>query len=87
MRILSWQTAVVPIGGILEIMKEWGDVSPHWLVYFGITDCGAGAENALALGGDVLHGPMDIPNVGRFALVSDPQGAVFAIFEPISPNL
>lgn len=78
---------IVPVGGILEIKKEWGEIPPHWLVYIAIEDCNAGVEKARALGGRVEHGPIDIPNVGRFAVIADPQGAVFAVIQMANPNL
>ena len=53
------------------------EVPPHWLVYFAVDDADATAEKAKELGGGVAFGPMDIP-VGRFAVLTDPHGAVFA---------
>ena len=40
---------------------------------------------AQRLGGKVLKGATDIPNVGRYAVLSDPQGATFALYTPASP--
>lgn len=70
-----------PIGGMMAIKPETGDVMPHWMVYFAVTDCDATAKKAKALGGKWCVPPMDIPNVGRFSVFSDPQGAVFAVFQ------
>jgi len=56
-------------------------VPPHWLVYFAVEDCDASAKRVTELGGKVQVPPTDIPNVGRFSLVQDPQGAVFALFK------
>ena len=58
-------------------------VPPHWLVYFQAADCDAAAERAKNLGGRLIMPPTDIPNVGRFSVVSDPQGAVFAVYKPV----
>ena len=66
-------------GGMMAIPAEWGPVPPHWLVYFAVSDCDAAAAEATRLGGSVTSPPMDIPGVGRFALIRDPQGAVFAV--------
>lgn len=55
-------------------------VQAHWLVYFMVSDIDASAAQAEALGATVLVAPMDIPNGGRFAVLSDPQGATFGIF-------
>lgn len=52
-----------------------------WLPYFATTDVDAGAKKTTELGGKVITDPVDIPNIGRFALVQDPQGAVFALFK------
>ena len=70
-----------PIGGIYpldETMQAQG-VPPHWGVYFRVADCDAAAAKAKALGGKIHAGPQDIPNVGRFAMLQDPQGAMFSI--------
>jgi predicted enzyme related to lactoylglutathione lyase len=44
-----------------------------------VTDCDAVAAKARSLGGQAIVPPTDIENVGRFAVLSDPQGAVFAV--------
>jgi uncharacterized protein len=58
------------------------DVPDHWLVYFGTEDVDASVAKAKELGGSVVAGPADIPNTGRFAVVVDPQGAAFGLFQP-----
>ncbi len=68
-----------PVGGMLEIGKDWGEVPPHWLVYFRVEDCDRTTEKATAGGATLLSPPRDIPEVGRFAVLRDPQGAVFAV--------
>ncbi len=50
---------------------------------FGTPDTDATAKQARALGGQVLSPPMDIPTVGRWAVLSDPQGAMFAAFTSV----
>jgi predicted enzyme related to lactoylglutathione lyase len=57
-------------------------VPAYWMPYFQVTDCDASASKAKELGGSLMVPPTDLPNVGRFAVVSDPQGATFAIFKP-----
>jgi len=54
---------------------------PHWESYVATPDVDETAKQAVALGGKVLKAPSDIPNVGRFAVLQDPQGATFAIFK------
>ncbi len=81
----EWQFGETSIGGMMKIPKEWGPVPPNWLVYFAVTDCDATAKKAAELGGGTVVPPSDIPGTGRFAVLSDPQGAVFAIFKPAVP--
>jgi len=69
------------VGGIPP--DEPGDphLPPHWLLYFQVADCDASLDKAKKAGGQVYFGPMSMENVGRFAVVADPQGAVFAVFQ------
>jgi uncharacterized protein len=55
---------------------------PHWLLYFLTSGCDAQADKAKALGAKIHFGPETIANVGRMAIIADPQGAIFAIFQP-----
>lgn len=52
-----------------------------WLAYFATTDVDGSVKKVNELGGKVITPAMDIPNVGRFAIVQDPQGGVFALFK------
>ena len=70
-----------PIGGIYPIDESMQGVPPHWGVYFRVESCDASAEKAKSLGAKALVGPQDIPNVGRFAMLRDPQGAAFSIIQ------
>ncbi len=72
----------VPIGGIQPASMRNPHAPPHWLIYILVADCDASAAKATELGGRLLVPPMDIEKVGRFSVISDPQGAVFAIFKP-----
>ena len=67
-------------GGIMPIAEQHGDAPSYWLVYFTVPSCDAAVEKVRGLGGEVLAGPLDL-GAGRIAVVSDPQGAVFALFE------
>ncbi len=55
---------------------------PFWLTYVAVPNADESVEKAKRLGGQVMAGPMDIPNVGRFAVMMDPQHASFAILQP-----
>jgi predicted enzyme related to lactoylglutathione lyase len=70
-----------PIGGIYPLDESMPGVPPHWGVYFRVEDCDASAAKARSLGGKALVGPQDIPNVGRFAMLQDPQAAMFSIIQ------
>lgn len=78
----EWQLGGNSIGGLMTIPKEWGPVPPNWLVYFMVTDVDGTANKASSSGGNVIVPPMDIPKTGRFAVIQDPQHAVFAVFKP-----
>ena len=52
---------------------------PMWLPYVEVEDCDAFAAKARSLAGQIVHGPTDIPGVGRFAILIDPVGAALGI--------
>lgn len=67
------------VGGMMAIDPSWGRVPPHWIVYFQVADVDANAAKVRSLGGQLRVEPRDIPEVGRFAIPLDPQGAEFAV--------
>lgn len=69
------------IGGMLKIEAAWGPVPPNWAVYFSVDNCDAAVADAERLGGKALFPAMDVENVGRFAFLQDPLGAVFAVIQ------
>ena len=71
-----------PIGGIPPASMRNPQAPPHWMIYFYVSDCEASAAKARELGGSLLMPPMTVEHVGRMAIVNDPQGALFALFEP-----
>jgi predicted enzyme related to lactoylglutathione lyase len=79
-----WMAGKTQTGGLMGMPEEVqaSGTPPHWLVYIGTPDVDATVEEAQRLGGKVLKGAADIPNVGRFAVLSDPQGAAFAVYTP-----
>lgn len=81
-----WTNGGQPLGGVMELPEQAraAGAPPHWLAYIGTPDVDATAAEATKLGGTVLVKPQDIPNVGRFAVLKDPQGAVFAIYKSAS---
>ncbi len=62
-------------------MQDGTQMPPAWTVYFAADDVDAMCEHAATLGGNVLMGPMDIPGQGRMAIVQDPTGAVFGLWQ------
>ena len=69
------------IGGMYQLTPEMGPIPPHWLVYFAVDDCDAKVQKATELGARVMKPAEDIPGVGRFAILIDPQGAAFALIK------
>lgn len=69
-------------GGMMAIPPNMKGVPSHWLTHFAVKDADTSAKKATELGGKLIVPPTDIPgNIGRFAVVQDPQGAVFGIFQ------
>ena len=75
-----------PFGGMYTIPAEMADAPPNWAPYFAVDDCDAKAEKAQSLGANIIMPPHDIPNTGRFAMVADPQGAIFLIIKLNYPS-
>jgi predicted enzyme related to lactoylglutathione lyase len=73
-------------GGMTAIQASRGGVPPHWMVYFAVRDCEGSATLCQSLGGSVRVPSADVPGVGRFAVLADPQGAVFAVLTPRPPG-
>jgi uncharacterized protein len=91
--LLGWNTeawpgemeyTIVKVGdqGHGGIMAAQGGAPSHWLGHVLVEDPDEIARRAEAAGGKVLFGPQDIPEVGRFALIADPQGAILSAFAP-----
>jgi predicted enzyme related to lactoylglutathione lyase len=87
-RYVAWTAHDQPIGGVVELPPDAksGGAGPRWMLYVGVTDVEATVEKAQELGGRVEEGPRDVPGEGRYAVLSDPQGAVFAILQPSDPG-
>jgi predicted enzyme related to lactoylglutathione lyase len=93
-RLLGWTTEVMDmgtgpytvikcgdtsIGGIMATPPDAGAMPPAWGCYVTVDDVDATAARCTELGGTVLMPPTDIPTVGRFAVLRDPQGAVLNV--------
>jgi len=75
------------IGGLVELPEEARKLGgrPAWLGYVFVDDVDASAASLAKAGGKVHRQPGDIPGVGRFAVVADPQGAIFDLFNAAPP--
>ncbi len=95
--VLPWTSEASTVAGYVLLMRGPVGVAglmpqpqsvrdsgtpPSWLVYIAAPDVDATVEAAQRLGGKLLKAPTDIPGIGRFAVLSDPLGAAFAVFTP-----
>ena len=83
-----WTTGGVPMAGIFRLtdeMRQQG-VPPNWMPYVESSDVDETTRKATSLGGQLVAGPSDIPNVGRYAVVQDPQGARFGVYKSINQS-
>jgi predicted enzyme related to lactoylglutathione lyase len=76
-----WKNGDAVRAGMFDTTSIPAEVPPHWLTYFTVPDCDAAVETVKANGGQLMNGPVDIP-IGRFAVVGDPHGAIFAVMAP-----
>lgn len=68
-------------GGMMPIGPHMHGVPSHWLTYFAVRSVDESTDKAQRLGAKVQVPPSDIPNIGRFSVLSDPQGATFALYQ------
>jgi predicted enzyme related to lactoylglutathione lyase len=97
--VLGWRAQEIPMPDMVYTIFNVGEASvggaltlpagagapPSWLGYIAVDDVDASTAELTELGGAVHRAPSDIPNVGRFAVVADPQGAAFALFKSSAP--
>ena len=81
---ILWMNGPARLAGLMPQPSAVRDngTPPNWLVYIATPEVDATVETAQQLGGKLLKAPTDIPGIGRFAVLSDPQGAAFALFTP-----
>jgi predicted enzyme related to lactoylglutathione lyase len=70
------------IGGVPPAGSAGPGVPPHWSIYFQVSNCDASAAKATQLGARTYMPPATMEGVGRWAVLADPQGASFSIFQP-----
>jgi len=78
-----WTANGTPLGGVMPVQNT--GAPPHWLAYISCPDVDEAVKTSESLGGKTYVKSRDIPNVGRFAILSDPQGAVFSAFASSNP--
>ncbi len=74
-----------PVAGLMALTPEMlaAGGKPTWLGYVGVADVDAAVAAVKDGGGSLRQAPPDIPDVGRFAVAADPQGAAFGLFAPL----
>jgi hypothetical protein len=72
------------VGALYKMMKEQEaqGVPPNWLCYVSVESADDAARKAKSLGATVLAEPFDVSDYGRMAMLQDPEGAVFAVWQP-----
>jgi len=83
-----WTTSGAPFAGLYRLspeMRQQG-IPPHWMPYVESSDVDATARLTTSLGGKIVNGPNDIPKVGRYAVLQDPQGATFGVYKTTGPS-
>lgn len=78
-RIFSYEEASV--AGLMK-MPDGAPMPSGWFAYIGVDDVDAAVRSIEAAGGRSLMPAMDLPNVGRMAMLADPQGAPFYVMRP-----
>ncbi|MEZ6005895.1 MAG: VOC family protein [Planctomycetota bacterium] len=68
------------VGGLMQ--NPMPNTPSCWVVYFFAPDLVEKTQRAKELGAHAMMENMPIPNVGRFSMLTDPTGAVFALFQP-----
>ncbi|NOZ54107.1 MAG: VOC family protein [Gammaproteobacteria bacterium] len=68
-----------PVAGIMLTPPEEKQMPPSWGSYVTVDDVDKRSKQAVALGGSILVEPRDIPTIGRFAVIADPQGAFLSL--------
>lgn len=71
------------VGALYKMNSEMTSqgIPPHWLSYVSVAEVDSAAAKARELGATILKEPFDVFDVGRMAVVQDPTGAVFALWQ------
>jgi predicted enzyme related to lactoylglutathione lyase len=79
-----WVSPQGPLGGLMDLPETARKMGapPHWTSYVEVANADAIASAAKKLGGQIYVEPQNIPKIGRFAILADPQGASICILQP-----
>ena len=72
------------VAGIMAFPPDAPPMPPSWGLYITVDDVDAMAEKAAGMGAKICMPPKDIPHVGRFCVLQDPQGAFISIITYVS---
>lgn len=75
------------VGGMMKMPPEMAGMPPMWGIYVTVDDVEQTARQVVELGGKILRPPTDIPDVGRFCVLADPQGAVIQAITYVQKNI
>lgn len=93
-KLFGWTTEAMPmpdftytvfrlgeerVAGMMPLLPDMGEMPSHWGTYFTVTNVDETVKVAAAAGGTICMEPMDIPGVGRFAMIASPQGVRFYV--------
>jgi predicted enzyme related to lactoylglutathione lyase len=82
-----WVSDQGPLGGTMALPEDARKMGmpPHWTSYVEVADVDASTASARKLDARILVAPVDMPKIGRYAVVADPQGATICVFTPATP--
>ena len=83
----GWSAGEAMVGGLMQITENAAanGMRPIWLTYASVPDVDQSVADITEAGGKLYMPAMDVPHVGRMALVTDPQGAAFYVMTPMGP--
>ncbi len=81
---IQWNAGDTGVGGLMALPDEAAKMGapPHFMGYVSVENVTAACKQVEKLGGKVVKGASPIPEVGTFAVFTDPQGATLALFQP-----
>lgn len=81
MQYVTFKNGPVPVAGMIQLTDKMVPMPSNWSIYFNVSNLDAAIEKAKKMGGSVLYHPVDMPKVGRFTAIQDPEGVVFSVIQ------